>query len=438
VNRSAKFSNLLSAIDSLDPAVFDYYGKVGAVEFQTQDTNHKMHVSTRTLNGDYSKTFPGLNDVDAFSADTSREMIIQNLVNNASYRAAVGCFNPSDSSVTVEFRLIAGAGSLIGSVITRTLAGHGYLSFFPFEEAGRPYPSYSYDNAFLRISPTSGSGKVLCFGATANNITNDPAAHFAAQAQSGFDNSPTNHQILPEVIWSAASGGGTWVTECQITDFTGGSQVSAYFCYEGGIRRGPFPIWASTGQYHSMKFNNLLSVIDGLDPGAFAYYGQVGAVEFLTQDTGHTIQVSARTLNGNYSKTYPGLNNVEAYTCDTSRDMMIQNLVNNGTYRSAIGCFNLSGDSVTVEFQVMDANGITIGGIFTRTIAGYGFTSFFPFNEAGRPYPAYSHDNTQIQIRAISGTGKIMCFGATANNNTNDPAAHLSVIRGYLSGPGLK
>jgi hypothetical protein len=58
-NRSIKYGNILEAIDGLDNG-FDYYAKVGTVEFVTQDSNHKIHIMARTSNGDYSKTFQGL------------------------------------------------------------------------------------------------------------------------------------------------------------------------------------------------------------------------------------------------------------------------------------------------------------------------------------------------------------------------------------------
>jgi hypothetical protein len=110
-------------------------------------------------------------------------MMIQNLTSNATYRSSVGYFNPSSSSVTVEFRLFDASGSQIGSAFSRTFVGYDFQAFYPFTEAGVPYPSYNYDNTFLLINPTSGAGRVMCFGATANNSTNDPAAHIAAQYQ---------------------------------------------------------------------------------------------------------------------------------------------------------------------------------------------------------------------------------------------------------------
>jgi hypothetical protein len=426
-DRNVKFANILSAIDDLDSESFTYYGRVGAVEFLTQDVSHKIHVAARTLNGNYSKTFPGLNLTDSNTANTSRRMILQNFVNNATYRSNCGFFNPTADSVTVEFRLLDGNGNTIGSTFSRTLVGYDFQSFSPFNQAGVSYPSYSYDNVVLWVTPTSGTGKVFVYGASANNTSNDPAAHIGTQHQWAYDNSSSNYQVVPESIWAAATGGGTWVSEVQITDTTGGSVVSVYFDYGAGNRRGPFALWTSPGANQNVKYSNILSSIDALDAGAFTYYGRVGAVEFSTQDTSHKIQVAARTLNGNYSKTFPGLNLTDSNTANTARRMMIQNFVNNATYRSNCGFFNPTAVSVTVEFRLLDENGNTIGSTFGRTLVGYDFQSFSPFNQAGVSYPTYSYDNVVLWVTPTSGSGKVMVYGASANNTSNDPAAHIGV-----------
>jgi len=90
----------------------------------------------------------------------------------------------------------------------------------------------------------------------------------------------------------------------------------------------------------SIKFPNLLETIDGLDAGTFTYYGTVGSVEFVTQDGSHLLQAAVRELNGNYAKTFSGLNLVDAETADTTRAMLVQNLTSNVSYRTTVGFFN--------------------------------------------------------------------------------------------------
>ena len=423
---SQKYANLLETIDGLDAEAFTYYGTVGAVEFVTQDGNHAIHAAARTVNGSYAKTFTAVSLHDANTADTSRTMIIPNLSNNATYRSSCGFFNPSDAAVTMELRLRNAANTQVGSTVTKTLAAHEFIAYAIFNEAGISYPGTSSDNIVLQVIPTSGTGKVVCFGASANNTSNDPAAHVAVQNGSSYDNGPSNMQVMPEAVWALASGGGTWVTEVQVVDVTGGSQVSVYFNYTGGIRRGPFTLWTGTTAGSKAKYANILEQLSTLDSG-YTYYGKGGAVEFVTQDSSHRVQVTARTVNGNYAKTFPGLNLLEAETADTSRVMLVQNYTNNATYRSTCGFYNPTADSVTVEFTLLNGNGVQIGSTITRTFVGHDLQTFNPFTEAGVAYPGNSYDNVILKIDPTSGAGEVMCFGASANNASNDPASHLAV-----------
>jgi hypothetical protein len=424
--RSVKFSNLLSHLGSIDTG-FSYYGRVGAVEFLTQDANHRIQVGARTLNRNYSKTFPGLIPADENIAIVSRPMMIQNFTNNGTYRSACGFFNPTTNPVTVEFRLYDANGATIGSPFTRSFVGYDFKSFNPFAEAGRPYPGYSYDNTYLVANPTSGTGGLVGYGASASNSTNDPAAHLALQYQGAYSNSPAQYIILPECIWAPATGGGTWTSEVQITDLTGGSAVTVYFDYGGGLRRGPIALWTNPGGAgRSLKLSNFLSSLGGIDTG-FTYYGRVGSVEFVTQDSSHKIQVAARTKNGNFSKTSPGLQLVDSNTANTTREMIVQNYTNNSLYRSTCGFLNPTANAVTVEFRLYSSAGATIGSAFTKTFAAYDFKAFNPFNEAGVPYPGASYDNVILAIKPTSGSGKVICFGASANNSSNDPAAHIAL-----------
>ena len=426
---SVKYANLLQTIDGLDSGPFIYNGTVGAVEFATQDSGHLIHVTVRQLNGNCAKNSTALSQHLANTAATGRNMIIPNLANNATYRTTCGFYNPTADAVTMELKLLGVSGAQAGSTVSKTLAGYGFMSFNPFTEAGLPYPGNSYDNVKLKVEPTTGSGSVMCFGATANNLSNDPAAHVAVQA-SGYDNGPSNYKILPEVIWAPATGGGTWVSDVQVVDMSGGSQVMVYYNTAAG-RRGPFMLWNNSGgsALSSVKYANLLQTIDGLDSGAFAYNGTVGAVEFATQDGSHLIHVAVRELNGNFTKTFPGLNLVNAETAGTERLMIITNLVNNATYRTTCGFYNPTASSVTVQYTLQSSSGGQIGSAFSRTLAGYGFTSFNPFIEAGVPYPGSSYDNVKLKVEPTTGSGSVMCFGATANNTSNDPASHLAVQR---------
>jgi len=242
-----------------------------------------------------------------------------------------------------------------------------------------------------------------------------------------YDNSPSNQIVIPECIWAAATGGGTWVSEVQIIDRTGGSIVSCYFDY-GTAWRHVVDIWTGPGALHSIKISNMLSYLAGLDP-SFAWYGKIGALELYTQDASHKISVAVKEYNGNYAKTMPGL--VEFADSNSAfvspwRAMIIPNLDNNYLSRATCGFFNPTGSSITVTIYICNANfGATA--TISKTIAGYNFVVFNPYTEAGKPYPTYSYTNQYLYIFPESGSGKLICFGASANNYTNDPGNHMAV-----------
>lgn len=245
---------------------------------------------------------------------------------------------------------------------------------------------------------------------------------------SAYDNSPDNRIIIPEVIWAAASGGGTWVSELQITDFSGGSVVNAIFHY-GTSFRTVSNIWTSPGIYRSIKFTNILQYLGTIDT-SFTYYGKVGALWLYTQDSDHKIQAMVRTVNGNYGKTFPGLRWVDANTANVGRRMVLQDLIYTAKYRTHIGMFNAAsgGYSMTVAFRIISADNTMIGSEFVITLAPWEFKAINPFKEAG--ITSGSYENCWLWINPIScassGQG-LFVFGSTVNNYTNDTSAHIAI-----------
>lgn len=423
--RSIKFNNILSTLQSSDAGLI-YYGKVGALALISQDSNHRFVATARTINGNYGKTLPGINVINSELASVGHDMILTNLAQTDTYRSFAGFYNVSINPVTVEFRLYSMTGEILGTPFTETFGGNDFKSFNVFKKAG--VTSLIHLNCYLKIHPLSGSGLLLGFGSSCNNYSNDTAAHLAVSADAGYINSPSSRQIIPEVIWAQATGGGIWVTEVQIIDLTGGSQVKAYFRPGGGATRGPFTLYINNGgPGQSGLFLNVLASLDNLDPDPnFNYYGRVGAIELVTQDESHRILATARTVNGNYGKTFPGLNALDCHLAEVGRDMILTNLSNNAVYRSFVGCYNPTNYPLTVEFILYDGNGNMLGNAFIESFSPYDFKSFNIFNRA---QVGTGYENCWLYVHPLSGQGKLFLFGSSVNNYSNDTAAHLVVHR---------
>ncbi|MDH4273129.1 MAG: hypothetical protein OEW18_14240, partial [Candidatus Aminicenantes bacterium] len=147
-----------------------------------------------------------------------------------------------------------------------------------------------------------------------------------------YDTSPSNLQIVPEAIYAPASGGGTWATDVQITNFgPDAADIYVYFFYNGGFT-GPIALHQSLPLYHCYEYAYILAAIDSADPGPLNYFGKVGAVWFVTQGANARIQVEAMTVNGNYGKSAPALNIAAVNTAAVGRPMILQHLVQNAVY----------------------------------------------------------------------------------------------------------
>ena len=170
-----KTNNILDVLAGLDPS-FNYFGRSGGMEIWS--VGGPIQVMVRTYHsGGYAKTICGLNWVDSNWAAFGRDMMIMNAMQSSSFRTFVTFFNMG-APCTVNIQIIQN-GSVIGS-FTKYIVGGDYQAFNVFAEAGL---TGTYTNCFVLVSPqdtgAANQGKIFCSGATAHNVTNDPAYHVA-------------------------------------------------------------------------------------------------------------------------------------------------------------------------------------------------------------------------------------------------------------------
>lgn len=257
------------------------------------------------------------------------------------------------------------------------------------------------------------------------------ALALAGGAAFGYDNSPARVIVLPEIIWAQASGGGTWVSEVQVMTLKPDTVVTATF-YSGRGSTTVDNLATSTLEFELLKFPNILQAMQAKDP-SYTYYGKVGALKLSSQDDAHPIVAVVREVNGNFGKTANGLQWTDSNTANVGRPMMIMNLTNNAKYRSFVGFWNwVSGDKyMLVEFALIDAQDREIGKVFYEGFEPNEYLSFNPFAKAGIAGQAWDNVYLWVNPQQCETTGAgsrgLFCYGASANNATNDPAAHVAV-----------
>jgi len=236
----------------------------------------------------------------------------------------------------------------------------------------------------------------------------------------GYDTSPALFQVVPEAIWAAATGGGTWVTEVQITNF-GASAASIVVFFDTSAGAGNFITLPGTiPSMNSVKYSNIVATIDAVDPSATVYYGKAGGL-WVANASSENIQVHAQTVNANYGKTFPGLNIIAGNTALQGRPMIIQGLIRNATYRTSVGVYNIdSSVNYVIRFTIYNSAYAVVGSYFEKTVLPFSQISFNPFVQAG--VTSGDYDNCWLYIEVTTGsTGNgAMFYGSLANNYTND------------------
>ncbi len=168
-----KTSNILGTLDYYDSGTFTYYGRVGAVSFQTQDSNHRILVNARTwYSTGYSKSFNAISNHDGQVVKTGNWMEILNVQNNSSYRCALALLNFSSSSITVRVYIINSGGAGLASK-EYTLSGYDFKAVNPFSDMSL---TGIYNDNHILIYPVSGNGRVMAQAAIVHNDTADPSA----------------------------------------------------------------------------------------------------------------------------------------------------------------------------------------------------------------------------------------------------------------------
>ncbi|MDH4197001.1 MAG: hypothetical protein OEW05_06325 [Candidatus Aminicenantes bacterium] len=263
--------------------------------------------------------------------------------------------------------------------------------------------------------------KVLCAIVLALAV---PAALLA------YDNSPSHYQILPEATWAAATGGGTWVTEVQITCHSSPCTVLAYYYYGTSWRS--VTLYTTSGWETSIKYGNILATMQALD-GSFTYYGTSGCLWLITSPDTGLISAIARIYNGNYGKTFPGLQWTDSNTANVGRNMRIMNVLFSSNYRTFAGFHNAisGGYSMTCTFGLIATSWNWVGSSWNETFVPWEFKSFNIFTKAGITSGTYMSNWFYIypQSSGSSGTGTkgLIGFGSIANNTTNDTYAIIPV-----------
>ncbi len=405
--------DLAAALQARDRG-FSFKGRFGALVIATQGSGRRIAASLRTSNAAGGRFSAGMPDGTSFQASMGMDLAVKGF-SGAGF-GQVGVFNPGMEPATAEFTMMGEDGNAAGSPFSMSFGGAESLSFDPFAEAGASGGAVGW----LRVRVKSGAGRLMVSGAAFSSSGGEPSELLARPLWPGWAMSPGSTQIVPMAAWVPAGSAPARTCELQVTDLTGGSDISVSFFAPGGVARGPFALWTGGRAGSGRTFANILETLKGLDPG-FDYQGRTGVVVLGTAGEGERILASARLRVGTFSAGAPAGTGTEEHTAAVGRDMLLPGLRNDAAGRSSVCAFNPSDQPVTVTFRVVRKTGF-VAGTFRKRFPARGTMVFDPFAEAGARVAAKAFDDAGLVVHPTRGAGRLVALGMTVAA-TGDAAA---------------
>ncbi len=252
------------------------------------------------------------------------------------------------------------------------------------------------------------SGSAVLYGATADNITQDPSLQLAAPPST-----TGGTRVLPVVLSSPGALGSFFKTAVQIHNSSGLAVTGVLIFHPSGIPGGsggpslPY----SLAPHQTTDFTDLLPAM-----------GQsgVGTLDLLAT-TGPAPLTVVRIYNDAGAAGTTGFNEDQIRTEDAlsaGQRAVLVAPIDPARFRFNIGVRTLtSGASITVIVR-------NAGGAVTQTVSKTYPATFFQQGSAADFLGASLSANDSIQISVDSGS--LIVYGATADNTTQDPSLQLA------------
>jgi uncharacterized repeat protein (TIGR01451 family) len=258
----------------------------------------------------------------------------------------------------------------------------------------------------LEVKVTAGDGKVTAYASVIDNDSGDPLAVNGVQLRAqGAD-----HYVLPGVA-TLQNEFVNWQSDVRIFN-AGNTPQTATLTYFPQNDSGASQTTALTINAGETK------AIDNALPSLFAATNTGGALH-VTTPTATDLVVSARTYNqtthGTFGQFIPAVTAADGVGAGAGSLQILQ-VEESVRYRTNIGIFEVDGKPATVELSIFVPESKTAART-TFDLKANEFRQLNVLREAGFD-DVY---NARIQVRVLSGTGKIAAYGSVIDMITQDP-----------------
>ncbi len=383
---------------ALDDLVARNFRSAGLGTIEVRGANGAVALSSRTWTergegGTFGQFTSAMRASDAIGAE-GPPLHVPHLRNDPAFRSNLGFAEVSGAPGVLAWTLYDERGLPIEEG-SKQISAWGHLQVPLLGGSAGPY--HPIVRALVRV--TSGSARILAYGAAVDNQTGDSIFIPGARAW----NDPVRH--VPAVIRGDGAAGTRWRSELLLSNLSerSGSFHLTWLPRDLAAREREIELAAGA----SVSYQDLLATLFGAEAGT----GQLRIETDLPAWVASSRAWSAAQL-GTYGQWMPALRPADAGV--TGERFAIPQLANDAGFRTNIGVSEIAGRSARATIRVADAGGREI---WSASVA------LEPWEQrqislAAAGAPEFSNGYAWVEPE---GEGRIAAYGSVVDNVSGDP-----------------
>jgi uncharacterized repeat protein (TIGR01451 family) len=376
----------------------------------TPDVAKAAVASSRTYNvtaqgtlGQFIPAIPFANFIGkAIDANKSPVILgLQQIAESSAYRTNVGVVEASGQPAEVMLSVFDGNNKKLLD-FPMSLKGNEQKQFNSFLAQNK----ISVADGRIEAKVTGGDGKISVYASVVDNKSGDPllVSGVALNALT------TDHYVLPGVA-DLNVGIASWRTDMRVFNSGTVPQSIALTFFQQSNAGAPITKTMTVNPGETKALDNVVSSLYNLK--------DVGGAVHVTSTSPANLVVTGRTYNqtaeGTFGQFIPAVTSADAAAKD-GRVLNVLQVEESTRYRTNIGIAEVTGKPATVEVTAI-LPGSKAAPRITFDLAANEFWQRDVLHEMG-----YSNVyNVRIQLRVISGEGRIAAYGSVIDMQTQDP-----------------
>jgi fibronectin-binding autotransporter adhesin len=326
---------------------------------------------------------------------------LQQIAQNDAFRTNLGIVEAGGKPATVLVNVFDGAGKNVFSQSYDFAAGE-QKQFNSFLAAN----NITLADGRIEVQVTGGDGRITAYASRIDNATGDPLLVTGTPLTA-----PGSTRYVVPGVAALNTGFANWQSDVRLFN-PGTSPVTTTMTYYPQNNSGnPSSTSVTLNAGETKQFDNILQNLFGLNgTGGALHVDTPVATSFLV--SGRTFN---QTSNGTFGQYIPAVTPAQAVGAGGNTLQILQ-AEESVRYRTNVGIAEVDGKPAEVELMIFIPGSKTAART-TFTLGANEFRQYNVFQDSGME----NVYNARVQLRVLSGNGKITAYGSVVDMLTQDP-----------------